>query len=668
MSPPFSWDSNNDAIAQINNERRKRGEQAYVGRLLHVVFDQSSGRLYLPNQENKDEFLSNPLLAAMMDAIKLKIEKSIDFVPLAPPILGDPLDTIRIRKVGDFLSVANFVKRQTKDKIQFEKDMQIPVVEADLSKMPKTAKVIFGGSDGNRQLAFVPGNKVVEFTVSERRQDGNKDIVVHYQKAPFIVINLDPAAKVSDADRERLVVTGYREYAATTRPDNPNSRESPQLQSFKYLMYMGWSIKELSIFVLQSSAISGFTSLIQRGAFLYNAAKSLKADGYPDPAAKPYYYCFKIGDDFPISFSPQAGVEVYDYSGNPEIFRVVYFDQKTSYITVKTPLFIPEDTAMKVFRPKSKIFFAQYDPTEKAIKTSASVTYMKEESRGSIRSVILDVANVANRSPKDLTIKELYLTDMQFERKHISDYPQAAEIIKDLCKKLSDFPPKEARARPPEGIRFDDLEVVVGPWKQAAGFLGGYYDVRRMNQFAKDKTVEPIPGFKVSPPCILIDNSENPSVGDRTNIIIHEYSHHINTQLWVESPSYDVLGQENVDQEERTKKMVKYLQSPDERVAHKYQFKYWLAIGMTKEQIIRKLIGGKTKISDVPVVKEYLGIINEAAGELESEKHEEGVLERVRETMSRENEEDDEEDVEIPSESEFFDPEDLPSMYNVANE
>ena len=45
-----------------------------------------------------------------------------------------------------------------------------------------------------------------------------------------------------------------------------------------------------------------------------------------------------------------------------------------------------------------------------------------------------------------------------FERKHISDYPQASEIIKDLCEKVSS---------PEKTIRFDDLEVVVGPSTQS---------------------------------------------------------------------------------------------------------------------------------------------------------------------------------------------------------
>ena len=191
-------------------------------------------------------------------------------------------------------------------------------------------------------------------------------------------------------------------------------------------------------------------------------------------------------------------------------------------------------------------------------------------------------------------------------------------------------PDKEARAAPKQ-IRFDDLEVVVGPWQETQGFLGGYCDIRKMKSVSDGKGfIEPIPGLKVYPPTILIDNGAYPTAGDRTHIIIHEYRHHINTQLWIDSPIYDVVPKEGDTQATKTEKMVKYLNSPDERIAHKTQFKYMLAIGMSREQVLRQLLHGKPKLSDVPVAKEYLGIINEAASELDLEKREREITEKMK--------------------------------------
>lgn len=652
LNPQFSWHSNNDALAQINTGRSRTGATPYHGKLLHVVLDMSSGRLYLPNNEGKEGINSDPMLLAMYDSIRIKIEKLVDFLPLAAPINGDPFDTIRLRKVKDFHSVADFIKRQSKSVKQFEKDVSLTVVEANLQQMPATFKALFSGRAGaeSKQWLYIHDGKVIDFIVREQTPTGPKDVVIHQQKPPFILINTSPELNVSDANKERIVVTAYREYAAAGLTDDPRSRESPQIQSYKYLMYIGWSLKELSLFALRNQEVPNFAALMHRSAYLYNAAKSLKADGYPDPAANPYYYSFEIGSDFPVAFKPEIGVDVFNYSRQPEIFRIVFYDARTSYITIKTPMYIPDDVVKKVFLPKSPVFVAQYDPTEKAIKTNSSSANLAGKSKGTLNAITTDVSNVTGKPSVDIPIKERFLTEVQFERKHISDYPQAAEIIKDLCAKLGQKPDKESRSFP-RNIQFDDLEVIVGPWKEVAGFLGGYCNAKRM---ADKPAIEPIPGFKIYPPSILIDNRECPSVGDRTHVIIHEYRHHINAQLWIDSPIYDMSSNPNDTQGQQDEKRIKYLQSTDERLAHKTQFKYMLAIGMSREQILRKMVGRKPKIQDIPVTKEYLGIINEAAFELNSEKYEIELEDRMKSEIQKRQ---DELSYNI-DDADFFDPDD----------
>lgn len=633
LTPQFAWASLSDAAAQISNSRARKGQEAYHGRLLHVVLDMSSGRLYLPNGETKRNLNDDPALLTMYDAIRLKITQLVDPTPLAEPISGDPIDTFRIRRIGDFSSVSEFVRKQSRNRKQYEKDISIPVIEADLSQMPKTTAALFNGDVNKAKLdkwAFIGKGPVFNFVMTQ----GNSDVVIHQQKPPFIVINIEPEANVSNSDKERFVVTAFREYAVQERPNDPNTPTSPELQSFKYLMYIGWSFRELSLFVLNEAEVHDFPSFLFRSSFLYNAAKSLKVDGYPDPSSNPYYYSFKIGEDFPIAIRPQVGVDVYDYSQNPGIFQLLFFDPETSYVTFKTPMFIPTGVLEQVFKPKSDVFVAQYDPTGKVINTISPTNEFSRSSRKSSRAIAIDVSNVTGRPLGKTPVADGKLVNSVFERKHISDYPQAKDIIQGLCKKLTQSPDKEARAYPKE-IRFDDLEVIVGPWERTLGFLGGYFDARRVETQAGKKSIELMPGFTVIPPVIAIDNTRSPSVGDRTHIIIHEYRHHINAQQWVSSDitSKDVLNEGDDTEQQRVQKMVRYLRDPNEYLAHKSQFKYMLAIGMTKEQVLRQMLRGKPTISDLPVVKEYMRIINEASSELNLEESERESADLANEMM-----------------------------------
>ena len=631
FNPPFSWSSNQDALSQINIGRVKTGLPPYTGQLLHVILDMSSGRLYLPNQEGQTGINSDLMLLTMYDAIRLKIEQLVDFLPMASPINGDPLETLRIRQIKDFSSIVNFIKKQSNDVKKFETDISLPVIEANLDQMPSTKKELFKHPEvhKDKQFLFVNGHQVFNFSAQQKIGSDLKEVFVHQQKAPFIVIDISSGNKISDEDKERLVILGYKEYVASNQKEQRSIFDSPDFQSFKYLMYTGWSFKELSLFVLDENKINSFLGLIKDGSFLFNAAKSLKADGYPDPAFNPYYYTFKIDNDFPINFRPQAGVEVFDYDDQPEMFRIVFFDNKTSLITIKTPLYMNERLVAKVLLSKSPVLISQYDLTEKSLKTDKSIDPVFKSS-ASFNAVLVDVSNIQGK-PVD-SIKERFLNASRFERKHISDYPQATEIIKDLCARIAKNPGKEAKV-PSTNVQFDDLEVIVGPWLEMAGFLGGYYNVARIKQQTSKDFLEPIPDFKVYPPAILIDNRKNPSVGDRTHIIIHEYRHHINSQLWIESAQYDVIPQEGDTEEQRDKKMVNYLRTTEERLAHKTQFKYMLAIGMSREQIIRKVIQRKPTMSDIPVVKEYLIILNEAAMELDEDQNEDQKLEMIKEYM-----------------------------------
>jgi hypothetical protein len=649
-NPAFSWNSTQEALQQINIERATRQIPPHKGGILHLIFDLSSGALYLPDLQSKQEMRNDSSLPLMYDAVRMKIEKSIDYIPLAEPIRGDPFETLRIRKVGDFFSVADFIRRQVDTVAEFEKDMDLSVIEANLSIMPKTEKDLFGDTTdfSKKHSLFIKPGRVVDFEVSEMLDGKPRDVTIYQERGPFILINTSKKGNLSDSDKERIIVSAYRDYAKKNVVDSPMSKDSPLIQSYKYLMYIGWSFKELSILTIKDST-PNLPALLYSGTYIYNAAKLLKSEGYPDPTEKPYYYSFKIDQSFPFRFTNQNKI-LYDYKTQPEILRVIAFDPKTSYITIKTPLYLSSSVIVKVFNAKSDIITSEYDTTENVLKVNAPIDTLKPNAGTAFQALMMDVSNKTGTPAKSLVVQTKTELDHKYERKHISDYPQAAGIIRNLCEKISTRPDPEANSFP-EKIVFDDLEVILGPWKKSSGFLGGYADVKTIKGISGGSPeFEPVPGLKIYAPVILIDNVQYRSVGDRTNILIHEYRHHINSQLWIDSPISD-RPSETDSPEVRKQKMVKYLRSPDERIAHKAQFKYMLAIGMTREQVIKNIMGGKPTLADAPVLKEYLGIIQAAEKELSYERKELASEEKMKEEIRMKDEMDMTEGID-----DFYDP------------
>ena len=637
-NPAFSWETTRDALKQINIERASRQLPPVNGKLLHIIFDMSSGLLYLPDSQSKEMMNSDSSLPIMYDAVRLKIEKLIDYIPLIEPVRGDPFQTIRVRKIGDFFSVADFVRRQVHNVAEFEENMKLPVIEANLSIMPKTSKNVFGDKAEISQThsAFIKPGKTVQFEVSEMLNGKQRDFTIYEEQGPFILFNSSPEHHLSASDKERMLVSAYKEYAQKDAQENsPMNKNAPDIQSYKYLMYIGWSLKELSILSFANKNYD-LPQMLYYGTFLFNAAKLLKSEGYPDPTSKPYYYSFGINEKFPFKFTKQNKI-LYDYQSQPEILSIISFDPQTSYVTIKTPLYLPSRLVQNIFKTNSEIIISEYDNTENVIKVNVPISTIQQDAGKAFQGLMMDVANKTGTPAKSLVVREQTKLDNHYERKHISDYPQATEIIKNLCQKISNKPDPEANSFP-DNIAFDDLEVVLGPWNQTAGFLGGYADVKTIKRVSGGKSMfEPIPGLQIYAPVILIDNVQYPSAGDRTNIIIHEYRHHINTQLWIDSPSQEIASDSDPDSV-RIQKMVNYLRSPDERIAHKAQFKYMLAIGMTREEVLSTLMMGKPELKRAAILKEYLGIMAEAEKELSAEQKDAESEERMKEQIRQQEE------------------------------
>jgi hypothetical protein len=84
-----------------------------------------------------------------------------------------------------------------------------------------------------------------------------------------------------------------------------------------------------------------------------------------------------------------------------------------------------------------------------------------------------------------------------------------------------------------------------------------------------------------------------------------------------------------------------------------------MSLGMTREQILRYVMGGKPTIQNVSIAKEYLGILNEAEKELQMQQDEESAIEMMKTELHNS------EDNVINDDSELFDPDDdFDTLYN----
>jgi hypothetical protein len=610
---PTGMASIDEARKVINQDRKAAGKPRYDGRLLDVCFDMSSGLLYLPDMENPSDIAKDTSLSSMLDAVKVFISNNLDPLPYAPVIRGDPTDTLRVRRISDFGYVSSYISKQVGDPEAAKQHLNMPVVEANLSIMSRVFDVLPVFKDNpSLKGIYVTANNVraVDFVVDD--PGGSKNgILLYSQKTTFLLINTSPAAKTSEADKDRIITTYYRDYVASVSAPT-RLRDAPEIQELKHLMYIGWSFKELCIYMLRPEKLDDLNSLMVNASFIYNAAKNLAMEGYPDPARTPYYYSFKITDQFPVKFQPQAPGKPFDVSGQGEMLQVIHFDPKTGYVVLKSPLWLSEEVCRKVLNANDTFFCAQYNPHDGAFQCDSSPEQMNGVSPSTLSVIHADVLGSGAKPPPGkpgIPFREKSITEHVFENKNIEDYPHASDIIKKLCKKVS---------TPEKQVKFENLVVSVGPWMEVMGVAGGYLNKRKFEASGKKPPLVPMPeypDFKVWPSSILIDSSQMPSVGDRNMVIIHEYQHHINSMLWVESP---VLKEKpsGMETAHDVDAWLAYLSSPDERIAHKVQFKYMLGLGMNKQDILKITMGRKPTAANLKIAQKYIEIIDEAAEEM----------------------------------------------------
>jgi antitoxin component of RelBE/YafQ-DinJ toxin-antitoxin module len=105
--------------------------------------------------------------------------------------------------------------------------------------------------------------------------------------------------------------------------------------------------------------------------------------------------------------------------------------------------------------------------------------------------------------------------------------------------------------------------------------------------------------------------------------------------MGVESPKYDLPEQFGKLSREEQKKWLIYLNSPDERLAHISQIKYFISSGLGREQILRILLKDWAEYDNLPLAKKYDEFINIAQKELEEQDERRAEEKRVNEAFKK---------------------------------
>lgn len=605
------------ANKMIARKQAQEGKPISSRGTLSVCIDRISGRMYLPNGGDVKELLANDATLACIHAAIIDFEKRFDeTVSLAKPIAGDPEKTFRIKKVSDYPSVLNFIKNNLRKESMVPDGIDIPVIEASLSRMPETAKEIgvniLDGEAGAGK--YVEGDKTVDFRIGSK-EDG---FDLYSIKAPFIVINTDSSHMQKQSNRESMVVYLMKGHFDTSGAGQHIHR--PELYTYRYLLYSGWSIEELSAYVFEQSKFSSFTEMMNTGAKIILAAKDL-AEHYSTfdiDINKFFYYMFKIDlEKFPIPFTPSPDGTVSGDIGAKNFMEVLHYSPATGTVVIKSPLTINYDNATKFMAAKSRIVKCMYEPNIKMALISEPAKEVAKTDLDAIKSISASMVEdgASTGGGKNVQFKTVSQIDAFYRVAKISDFPEAYEALTMLCRSIS-----KKNGSP---VEFEDLPVIIGPFSQN-GMGGGYIGNKNTDKKKQDGTpvvvdgkVDILPGLSVTLPCILVDNLTHPSPVERQYLIRHEYRHFVNEKLKVESPLYDLSTEGNAQKIEELKK---YYTSPDEHGAFVEEIKYLVGIGMNKNQILTHIFSEPITIENMPVVKIIRGIINDAMDEINKEK------------------------------------------------
>lgn len=596
-------------------------------KILHVCFDLDSKQIYIPNaaEFQKDE------MDMLLKAAQIKIAKDYGNYSNSRPIEGSPFSSIRVRSVSSFGYTLNAIKDSFKNK-EFT---DLPVIEANLTRMPTTLRQLPSNYSRNDKFAggYISDNFAKSITFYDEKEISGKNrkekIQLLTQKTPFILINISPIAEVSSTEKEWTVLSGYREFLH----DQPKNESAEKFDSFadlyavKRFLYLGWPFEEICQTLLQDA--KNFGELINGINALVSAADTFESEKYSNPSSNHYYLTFKIDTNtFPLKLDSMIS-EQGRFNPNRQIdnFRIIDFDPQSKFILIETPAFVSPTICQKILKSINKPLVTRYNPTINTIDVKSPEGTLKEyqfekKQIAKISALINhDIRKNKTEEEKanikypafrdDARSRNVSLSNPEIcQIRKLSEYYYATDQIKKFCEK--------------NGVEFKDVEVVIGPIERifGKGVQGGFMGAKQWSQNKLKIPHELEKGLFVTPPLISINSVNMPSYAAQTTTLIHEYCHNIYS---ITHPEHEHLY--NKDPHLREKDALKwwelYFDDPDERRAHIEEIKYELTSGKSADELIRDKVGGAINISNYkqsyPIALKFRELIQEAIKELEQE-------------------------------------------------
>ena len=490
--------------------------------IMHVCFDMDSERIYVINA---NEFEQN-MKQLMLKAVEIRIAKDFGGGSLSmhKPIEGSPFSSIRVRSVDSF----GYVVKAIADSFPEQQMVNLPVIEANLERMPSTLKHLpelfhherFTGGyispNTMNQIRFID-------ELDNRGQKRKQPLFLLDQPTPCIVLNISAKVKMSSADKERTVLMGYRDYLydqAISMDEKQRNQQILRATSFadiyaaKRFLYLGYPFEEVcKVFFEMAKDFGGLYNSIQR---LMQAANELEDDGYPNPARIPYFMTFRIDPK-----KMQLGLNLKGLIGkNNQIdpskqlayFTIIEYDVTTNYVIVQTPAYIEPEVCMKVLNAQNRPLITRYNPTIGKVdvkSTQGVLSQYKQEQNQLAKITALNKYQIGKLFPDKKDTPVEYRDDSraqsvsqssteQLHLRKISEYFYACDRIKKICKERN--------------IPFFDLDVVVGPIERlfGRGTQGGFMSKQNWLKSKMKIPYELETGLFVSPPMILINAATMP--------------------------------------------------------------------------------------------------------------------------------------------------------------
>jgi len=602
--------------------REKAGDLSK--KLFHVCYDVDSGMIYVPNQ---NEF-SSDLAHVLLQAAKIKISKDFGGYAQRQAIEGSPYSSIRIRSINSF----SYTQKTIEDHYKGKKITNLPVIEANLERMPKTVKQLppeykdlktWGGYISPSVIPSVSFYDEYDSNLNKRQAP----LLLLTQKTPFILINVSKKSSVHTSAKEWVVLAGYRDYlydGSVEKENIPEEDKSDEnlnkfadLYAIKRYLYLGWPFEEVSSYMLQE--ITSFPELLKGIQRLMIAVDSLKVEGYKDPSHHHYYLTFRIDPkDFPININSILDKKngAIDPFKQYENFKIIDYDLNNSFILIETPIFITPIICKNILKAKSEPFICIYNPKVDKIDVKGDPRTMDIVNNEKIQKQKIDLL-VRRNEGKTKEDKLEYRTGAMaqgesainpniFTVRKVSEYYYAYDHIKKICD-LSK-------------LEFKDFLVVIGPIERifGRGTQGGFMDDRMFKKNKMKIPYEITKGVFISPPVIFINSESHPSYVDQTDTLIHEYTHYI---YELQNPTHEIEYEQPKDnsQKKEYEFYYKYFKDPSEIAAHKNQIKYRLLAGQSIDEIIRDKVGGEITKENYPIALKFRELVDEVIKEIETE-------------------------------------------------